>query len=208
MSDKKIIVVAIILSVLVIGGGWYYSKNSPQQAAISQPQKTVAVISEAGISFGDPNAPVTIEEYTNFLCPACARFATETFGKIKDAYVATGKVKFVFFIYPPFELGKATLCAQEQNKFIEYHDYLFNHQGQITGEDILKDFATNVGMDLTKFNECYASGKYDGKLQKWLDEGQAREVDATPTFFISGQKFIGAQPYEEFQKIIDQKLNQ
>ncbi|MBU1102227.1 DsbA family protein [Patescibacteria group bacterium] len=208
MSDKKIIVVAIILSALVIGGGWYYSKNSPQQAAISQPQKTAAVISEAGISFGDPNAAVTIEEYTNFLCPACARFATETFGKIKDAYVATGKVKFVFFFYPPFELGEATLCAQEQNKFIEYHDYLFNHQGQITDEDILKDFATNVGMDLAKFNECYASDRYDGKLQKWLDEGQAREVDATPTFFINGQKFIGAQPYEEFQKIIDQKLNQ
>ena len=210
MSDKKIIIVAIILSALVIGGGWYYSQNRPQPAAISQPEQTpLAAATEPGISFGNPDAPITMELYTNFICPACGNFATETFGQIKDNYIANGKLKMVFYIFPPIELSKAGLCAEEQGKFIEYHDYVFSHQAQITDEEILKDFAINAGLDGQKFNECYAApDKFKDKIQKWFDEGQARGVDATPTFFINGQKFVGAQPYEEFQKIIDQKLNQ
>jgi len=207
MTDKKIIFIAILLAILVIGGGWYYAKNQPQEAAISQPQGSGAP-TESGISFGNPNAPVVMEEYTNFLCPACARFATETFGQIKDNYIASGKVRMVFYIFPPLELSRAALCSEEQGKFLEYHDYVFAHQSQITDENVLKDFAVNAGLDGQKFSTCYASDKYKDKIQKWLDEGQARGVDSTPTFFINGQKFIGAQPYSEFQKLIDEKLNQ
>jgi len=212
MSNKKPIIIAVILSLIIIAAGWYYSthKNpnntpNPQQSASASP---LANATEQGISYGNPDAPVTVEEYTNFLCPACASFAADTFLKIKDAYIATGKVRFIFYIFPPFELSQAALCAVEQNKFIEYHDYVFSHQTQISGEQELKDFAVNVGMDSQKFNDCYASDKYQDKVQKWLDEGQARGVEVTPTFFVNGQKFVGAQPYAEFQKLIDQKLNQ
>lgn len=210
MTDKKIIIAALILAILVIGGGWYYSTHNPQPASISQQSPTpLAAATEPGINFGDPQAPVTMEIYTNFLCPACARFASESFGKIKDDYIAKGKVKVVFYIFPPLELSKAALCAEEQEKYIEYHDYVFSHQTQITDEAILKDFAVNAGLDGQKFNACYdALDKYADKIQKWLNEGQARGVEATPTFFINGQKFIGAQPYAEFKKIIDEKLNQ
>jgi protein-disulfide isomerase len=211
MTDKKIIVIALILAVLVIGGGWYYSTHSPGTASISEQSGSptpLASATEPGIIFGNPSAPVTMEEYTNFLCPACMNFATQTFGKIKDDYIATGKVKIVFYIFPPLELSKAGLCADEQGKFIEYHDYVFSHQSQITDEAVLQDFAVNAGLDGNAFATCYASTKFDDKIQKWIDEGQARGVDSTPTFFINGQKFIGAQPYEEFQKLIDQKLNQ
>jgi len=209
MNDKKIIFFAIILALLVIGGGWYYAKTRPNQAAISQPQTSSSpVATEPGISFGNPNAPVVMEEYTNFLCPACARFANETFNQIKDTYIATGKVRMVFYIFPPLETAKAGLCANEQGKFIDYHEYVFAHQSQITAESILKDFAVNAGLDGQKFEACYVQDTYKDKIQKWVDEGQARGVDSTPTFFINGQKFIGAQAYSEFQKIIDQKLNQ
>ncbi len=213
MSDKKPIIIAVILALLIIGAGWYYSTHKGKSTTTPQPQQSqgaspLANATELGISYGNPDAPVLVEEYTNFLCPACASFAADTFPKIKDAYIATGKVKFIFYIFPPFELSKATLCAAEQNKFIEYHDYVFSHQTQINGDQELKDFAVNVGMDSQKFNDCYASDKYQNKVQKWLDEGQARGVEATPTFFVNGQKFVGAQPYAEFQKLIDQKLNQ
>ncbi len=211
MTDKKIIIIALILAALVIGGGWYYSHYGAPKAAISdsQPAAKPGEITEPGIVFGDPSAPVTMEIYTNFMCPACAKFATETFPQIKNNYIATGKVKMVFYIFPPIELGYAGLCAQEQGKFIEYHDYVFSHQDQITGEDVLKTFAINAGLDGEKFGACYAgaAAKYDAKINKWSDEGQARTVEATPTFFINGQKFIGAQPYAEFQKLIEQKLN-
>jgi protein-disulfide isomerase len=211
MSDKKIIVVALILAALLAGGGWYYSQHRPPTAAIL-PTETAgpkAGTSEPGIAIGDPSAPVVIEEYTNFLCGACGYFATTAFEKIKDDYIKTSKVRMVFFVYPPQELSKAGLCSQEQNKFMEYHDYVFTHQEQISSENDLKDFASNAGLDLQKFSACLdAPDKYKDKIQKWYDEGAARGVDATPTFFINGQKFIGAQPFEDFQKIIEEKLNQ
>lgn len=212
MTDKKIIVIALVLGAIVIGGGWYYTKNKPQEAAVLPQNSTTPTplvkVTEQGISYGNPDAPVVMEEYTNFLCPACANFANNTFGKINTDYISTGKVRFEFFVYPPFELSRAALCAAEQNKFIEYHEYTFAHQSQITDESIIKDFAVNAGLDSTTFSACYDSGKYGDKVQKWLDEGQTRGVEATPTFFINGQKLVGAQPYEEFQKIIDGKLSQ
>ena len=207
MSDKKIIIFAVVLSLLLIGGGWYYSAQNQG----NQPARTPDVsrdVSEPGILIGDPNAPVTMEEYTNFLCPACARFAGTTLTQIKDEYVKTGKVKLAIFILPPYELGQAAFCANEQNKFVEYHDYTFAHQEQITKEGDLKDFAVNAGLDSAKFNACYDSAKYQEKVSKWYEEANARGVESTPTFFINGQKFIGAQPYADFKKLIDEKLNQ
>lgn len=209
MSDKKIIIAAVVLSLLLIGGGWYYSKNRPPSAAIVNPPKTSeSSVSEAGISLGNPAAPVVIEEYTNFLCPACASFALVTFDQIKEDYVKSGQVKFVFYIFPPLELAQAAICAEEQGMFAEYHTYLFEHQGQITKEGDLKDFAVNVGMDGNRFTTCYASEQTKAKATKWTEEGNKREVDSTPTFFINGQKLVGAQPYSDFKKLIDEKLNQ
>ncbi|PIV38407.1 MAG: hypothetical protein COS30_02275 [Candidatus Portnoybacteria bacterium CG02_land_8_20_14_3_00_45_8] len=210
MSDKKIIIAAVILSLILAGGGWYYSKHRPPSAAIvNQADNTKnSAVSQPGISLGNPAAPVVIEEYTNFLCPACASFAMVTFDQINDNYVKSGKVKFVFYIFPPLELGRAAICAQEQNKFIEYHTYLFEHQGQITEEKNLRDFAINIGIDGTKFDSCYAAQATIDKSTAWTNEGSSRGVDSTPTFFINGQKLIGAQPYEDFKKVIDEKLNQ
>lgn len=209
MNDKKIIVTAVILSLLLIGGAWYYSNQSPAASisgSVASP--SAAAVSAKGITIGDPNAPVTMEEYTNFLCPACANFAVSTLQSIKEDYIKKGQVKMVFYIFPPYELGRAVLCAEEQNKFIEFHDYLFAHASQITKEDDLKDMAINAGLDISKFNACYASDKYNDTVAKWAEEGSSRGVSATPTFFINGQKLIGAQPYGDFKKIIDEKIKQ
>lgn len=211
MTDKKIIVIALILVALLVGTAWYYKNKQPIAAVISvaAPEETAKAPLENGIALGDPTAPVVMEEYTNFLCPACGHFATDTFGKIKDEYIQTGKVRMTFYIFPPKELGQAALCAQEQNKFVEYHDYLFFHQKEISSKEVLTDFAAKAGLDSQQFSACFSDeNKYKDKIQKWYDEGVTRGVDATPTFFINGQKFIGAQPLEEFKKIIDEKLNQ
>ena len=210
MSDKKIIISAVILAALLIVGGWYYSKNRLPTASISQPPAEKKTTSQTitGLSIGDPDAPVTIEEYTNFLCPACANFANNTMPQIKENYIKKGQVKMVIYIFPPFELAKAALCAEEQQKFVAYHDYLFSHQRQISQEKDIKDFALNAGLNEQEFNACYSSNKYDEKSSQWFEEGKAKGVDATPTFFINGQKLVGAQPFEEFGKIIDEKLNE
>jgi len=209
MSDKKIIITSVVLSLVLIIGGWIYSKNKPANipnpgpAAVTQTQQTNAA---AGIVLGSDNAPVVMEEYTNFLCSACGNFATQTLPQIQENYIKTGKVKMVFYIYPPLELGRAAYCVSKQDKFVEYHDYLFAHQDGITQEQDILDFATNIGVDQASFNECYNSDEAKNAAQSWLDEGQNRGVEATPTFFINGEKFVGAQPYADFEKIIEGKL--
>jgi len=193
----------------LIGGGWYYSKKSPGGSATSPSSSSnPGTITQAGIMIGDPNAKVTIEEYTNFVCPACGRFAAGTFVNIMEDYIKTGQVKMIFYVFPPYELGRAALCSQEQNKFIEFHDYVFLHQAQIIKESDIGTMASNAGLDMQKYDACYSSDKYTDVVTKWNDEGTARGVEYTPTFFINGQKLIGAQPYGDFKKIIDEKLSQ
>ena len=206
MTDKKIIFSSLVLAALLIGGGWYFSRGTSQSAAILPSSSAEATAKEQGIIIGNPDAPVVMEEYTNFLCPACARFAQETLGQIIDDYVKPGKVKLVIYLFPPLELGNAALCADEQGKFTEYHDFMFSHQSSITKEEDIKDFAVNAGLDGAKFNECYDSGRYTEKATIWNSEGEGRGVTSTPTFFINGQKFVGAYPYTDFKKIIEQKL--
>jgi len=205
MSDKKLIVFSLFFAALLIFGGWYYSKNGSKQAAIL-PASTGATITEKGIVIGNPDAPVTMEEYTEFLCPACGRFATQVLPQIKEDYVKTGKVKLIIYVFPPFELGRAALCADEQSKFSEFHDYIFQRQQEITSEEDIKNYAINSGLNAQEFNACYTQDKYTDKLNKWYEEGGDRGVTATPTFFINGQQFVGAYPYADFKKIIDEKL--
>lgn len=208
MSDKKIIVVAVILAVLLIGGGWYYSKNRPPTASISDSAAKQAKNLESGISYGNPSAPLVIEEYTNFLCSACAVAAANILPRLEEDYIKSGQVRVVFYVYPPYEISRAALCAQEQEKFIQYHDYLFSHQKEIVSEKDVKNFAINAGLDEIKFNECYVSDKFKDVTEKWYKEGRERGIDSTPTFIIGGQKIIGAQPYAEIKKVVDEKLSQ
>lgn len=212
MSDKKIIIVALVLSAVVIGAGWYYSQNGISPASILNPQASETPKAEnnktVGISYGNPDAPVVIEEYFSFLCGACVNFKEQTFGLIENDYIKTGKVRFVFYAYPPLEFGAAVYCAQKQDKYTEYADYLFNHNAEIQEAQDLLDFSANAGLNQSGFIACYNSDDAKNAAQAWYDRGVEKEVDATPTFFINGQKLVGAQPYAEFQKIIDEKLNQ
>ena len=71
----------------------------------------------------------------------------------------------------------------------------------------LTNFAINAGLDGSAFSACYSSGKYNDRVQQWIDAGTARKVEGTPTFFINGQQIIGAVPYEDIQKVIEEKLS-
>lgn len=204
MSDKKIIFIALLLAFVLVIGGWAYTKSKPNPgpAAISgsHGQKT------GGITVGDENAVLTIEEYTNFLCPACANFALNTLPKIQEEYIKTGKVKMVFYIFPPLELAEAAFCAEESNKFTEFHDYVFAHQEEIISEEVIFSLISEIGLEENQFSQCYNKDQALSVAQGWFEEGKERGVDATPTFFIGGEKIVGTKSFEEFKKIIDDKL--
>jgi protein-disulfide isomerase len=163
-------------------------------------------------SIGDKNAPVTIIEFSDFECPFCERFYTQSYKQIKANYVDTGKVRIVFKHFPlPFhanaqKAAEASECAREQGKFWEMHDKLFENQNAISISS-LKGYAADLGLDTSKFNSCLDSGKYASRVQKDASDGSAAGVSGTPSFFINGKSVVGAQPYSVFQQAIEAELN-
>ena len=133
---------------------------------------------------------------------------TDVKPEIIKNYVITGKVKLILRPFPPYELGQAVLCAKDQGKFLEYHNYLFENSDKIKSVDDLKSFAKNVGLNESEFNQCLDSGKYKSRAEEWYKQGMsdmekagiAQDKRGTPAFFINGEPIIGAMPYEDFVK--------
>lgn len=191
--------------------------NSPQRAP-NQPAPGAKVNVDEGHLpiLGNKNAKVTIIEFGDFQCPFCERFFKDAEpGIIKD-YVNNGKVKFAFRHYAFLGqesnfAAEASECANEQGKFWEYHDYLYNHQGPENSGAFAKDkligFATSLGLNTDQFSSCLNSDKYAKQIADDLAAGQKAGVSGTPTTFVNGQSVVGAQPYSAFKTLIDQELS-
>jgi len=217
-NDKKYIIASVII-ILIIIAGWRFGIFKKAGQPIDNQNQEAGLINlvlenmENGIILGDKDAPITMIEFTNFLCSHCADFAIKTLPTIEEKYIKSGQLKLAILISPPLELGEAALCALEQNKFEQYHNYLFENQDKISEVNDLKIFAENVGMNKDKFSKCLDSKKYENTANSWFNESQQRGVEGTPTFFIYSsnntedfEKIVGAAPFEDFEKIIKKYL--
>lgn len=164
---------------------------------------------------GNKDAKVKVVEFADFQCPFCKQWFSTVETNLINDYVKTGKVAFYWRDYP--FLGQestwaanAARCANDQGKFWDFHDYLYNHQGQENSgtfsKDNLKQFAADMGLDTNKFNNCVDSDQFAKDAQTDLADGQKAGVNGTPTVFINGVSVVGAQPYTAFKTIIDQEL--
>jgi protein-disulfide isomerase len=180
-------------------------KEAEVKVTLSEPRKQVEA---KGPARGPDSAKITIVEFSDFECPFCSR-ANETVDKVMEAYA--GKVRLVFRHYPldfhkkAPKAAEASLCANEQGKFWEYHNQLFANQQKLDPPQ-LKEHATSVGLDAAKFSECLDSGKMASVVQADMAAGKKAGVNGTPAFFINGVMLSGAQPLEEFKRVIDQEL--
>jgi protein-disulfide isomerase len=157
---------------------------------------------------GPAGAPVQIIEFSDFECPFCLR-AFPTVRQVLNTY--GDKVRLVYRHFPlqnhpnARPAAEASACAAEQGRFWEYHDRLFGGPGRLSGAD-LKKHAADLGLDAAQFNACVDSRKYQKDVQTDLEEGEAAGVSGTPAFFINGRPLSGAQPFEAFERIIDEEL--
>jgi len=182
----------------------------PQIPGETQPRVEVSVDDDP--ARGDPSAPVTMIEFSDFECPFCARFFEQTLPTIEERYVATGKVRFVYRDFPipalhahALKAAEAGGCANEQGKFWELHNKIFENQATMTVAD-LKRYAGEVGLTQTTFDACLDSGKYASEVEKDVKDGEAAGVRGTPGFFINGRPVSGAQPTDNFVQIIEEEL--
>lgn len=166
-----------------------------------------------GHVLGSDSAPVTIVEYADFECPACAQFAILTGPDVKQRLVATGQVRWIFRDLPlnihrnSLTAHQAAQCAGEQGRFWEMHDQIFFNHGRWVPERrpdrVLRNLAGAIGVDLARYDACMSSERYLPRLQQLQADAAARGISSTPTFEIDGQRVSGAILYDDLKKIVD-----
>ena len=172
-----------------------------------------------GLSVGDPNAPVTIDVFEDFQCPACKSFTENTESLVIQNLVASGQARYVFHNYPFLDgngagsigasdqAANASMCANEQDKFWEMHTALYvNWSGENQGafnNRRLQAIAESIGLDMDSFNSCFSSNKYESEIQADFELGQDMGVSGTPTVFVNGNRVGAPGRVASYQEIAD-----
>jgi len=162
-------------------------------------------------SKGAFDAPVTLVKFEDFHCPFCKE-AQQTLVALGARYGERLRIVHKDFpidsLHPQARVSHvAARCAQEQGKFWAYHDALYAAAPKASPAD-LKSFAEQTGLELGQFEACSTSGKYAAAIASDIDEGTKAGVTGTPAFFINGRMLGGAQPLEQFVRIIEEELKQ
>ena len=195
------------------------------QLPTKQPVAPVKISVDDDPIIGNADAPITIIEFSDFQCPFCARFHTQTLPLLLEEYIEQGKVKLVFRDFPIQSIhpnavpaSVAAECANEQGKFREMHDMLFEKQNEwnkLETADTLSlfsQYASNMQLEQNAFDSCLTSEKYIEEIKNDLNDGREYGVSGTPGFFVGNDQvgyveLKGAQPFDSFKKVIDAQLD-
>ena len=175
---------------------------------LDPPRYTVPVAADDPVR-GNPSAPITIVEFSDYQCPFCAR-VNPTLDRIRATY--GDKVKIVFKDFPlpnhpeAPKASEAARCAGDQNKYWEMHDAMFANQRNL-GVPSLKQTARAIGVNGTAFDQCLDSGKWAAAVRAGGELGEQMGVNSTPTLYVNGRPVIGALPFDNFKTIIDEELS-
>ncbi|NPA26562.1 MAG: DsbA family protein [Chloroflexi bacterium] len=221
--------IAGVVLLFVAGIIWYQQSTRPRvdtQGIIKPEPKPYYETLAHGNVLGDPNAPITIVEFSDFQCPHCQHFYHEVEPKLIEALVLPGKAKFQYRSMGKF-IGEESLlaaeamyCAEEQGAFWPYHDILFLNapqQGKDTGAysiDRLIAMAEVLGLDTKAFAQCLKEHRYRERAEQDKLDGFTYGVQGTPTFIFLNEngemvyRIDGAAGVEEFIKAVEELTQQ
>ena len=184
----------------------------PSSSAV-QAQELDVDVSEIGYVLGDAAAPVTVVEFGDFACGACAEFWRDTWPQVRTTFVETGRVRWR---HVPFLLGfdrgddaaNAAECAADQGQFWAMHDRLFQGQSEWTRErrheDILLRYASEIGLDTEEFEDCYDDERGEDRTEDATRAARRAGVRGTPTFYINGVPALGALSFDQFTAVVEE----
>lgn len=223
---------AVLVAVAVIGIGaiLYFIRNPAGStgtgaAANSDYEAFRARYARAGAAqpytLGSATAPVVVEEFADFECPQCGRYATITEPDVRKRLVEPGQVLYKYYDFPlPMHkntqaASNAAACANEQGKFWPMHDALFAGQdawGLGPGETEVTDnpkpvflgYARAIGLNTDQWEKCFDARKYQPRIDANTAEALRRNVSATPTFYVNGKQFTGSISYDQLKSMVDQ----
>ena len=168
----------------------------------------------AGRTRGSPRAPVTVYEMSDFQCPYCRKFALETFPALDSAYVATGKVRWVFINFPLTSIhqnalaaAEVAVCAAQQNAFWRVHDLLYKHQEvwaplKEPGAFFLT-LADSAKLSRPALLACVRAPATEETIRAEAQGAERSGAASTPSFYIEGGLLTGAHPLPVFRRVLD-----
>jgi protein-disulfide isomerase len=211
-----------VACVATLAGCASSSRDAPVDAAAAATAPVAVELSPSelsqvqGISVGRQDAPVVIYEFADFQCPGCAQFASIVTPLIKQRYVDPGAVRYTYYDYPlisihpnAFLASRAGRCANEHEKFWEYHDLLYARQTEWSGSaDVapsLVDYAEQIGIDRKAFEACLYSDRYAEEISKNMKLGDYLGIPGTPTLFVNGQR-VEIRSLADLERIIQEAM--
>ena len=217
-------IVAVIAGALLVAFFFIYPNIKPIGDVVSitpgtYPQNEMNTM-------GDPNAPVKLETWEDFQCPACKNFSEDVEHLLIQNYVATGKVYYVFHHYPFIDdysgsgesdqAANASMCAGEQGRFWDYKTSLFaNWNGENIGtfsDRRLLALGESLGLDMAQFEKCFNANTYKAQIDQDFAEGTDLGVNSTPSIFVDGVMVLNANganyvpAYEDVSAAIEAAL--
>jgi len=191
------------------GGGNPQAVNQPSVVEEAPEIIRYDIPYEGYPSIGPDDAPITIVEFSDFQCPYCRQWYQTVYEPLLAAYPNQIRVVYrhlpLTSIHPDAQAAaEAAMCAEEQDKFWEFHDKLFG--GELLGAGVYSQYASALGLNLEKFENCINNRTYQQAVQADSDFALNLGVNSTPTFFVNGLAIVGAQPLDVFRQVIDKEL--
>jgi len=228
-QPPRVALLVAIAALLIAAVAWYQShlalnevREGRTNAAAGQDAPRIPIAGAP--SLGNATARVALVEFSDYECPYCIRHFQQTMPKISEAYVKTGRIRYVFRDWPVDQLHpesirahEAAHCAGEQKRYWEMHARLFGPAGSHTADRLL-GLAREAGLDMDAFGRCVESRRSDDAIRETSQMAVSLGANGTPTFFIgvldAGQNSVtvlkglsGAQPYEVFARELDAALD-
>ncbi len=215
-KEAKILIgITVATIVALVGGSFFFSKKDAAPAAVSDSKvyDQALLVNENPHVKGSTDPKVTIVEFGDFQCPACAASFPVT-QQLEKEY--GDKIKFVFRHFPlaqhenAYDAARASEAAAAQGKFWEMHDKLYETR-DTWGEKKdavtqFEGFAKDLGLNVEQFKKAFSDKPYDAIIQKGLTDGTTLGVNATPTFFVNGKKMSGVFTLNEWKNLLSEYL--
>ena len=215
-NPRQFVGLLVLVAVVGVGAIGYALTQTGTRVITVDP--AIPAGAAEGHLLGRADAPVQVIEFGDFECPGCGEFATITEPDVRARLVTPGVVAFRFFDYPltqhknTWTAHNAAACADDQGKFWEMHDRLYGGQlewnGEATGNPVkvMAKYASDLGMDVKKWQECVRTQAHAGRIKGNQAEGTRRNISQTPTFIIGTRQLPGAISYDRFKGLVDSAL--
>ena len=208
-------ILGLIALIGVAALGYVVSKPKSRSTDARDVADTTNAGPAQGYVMGKADAPVKIVEFADFECPSCGGWATVTEPDVRTRIINAGIANLTYYDFPlqqhrnTLVASNAAACADEQGKFWQMHDRLFQSQDEWNGEateqpkPFFRRYASEIGLDVPKWESCYDSRKYQKRIEANLAEGLRRGVNSTPTFIIGKKVYPGMRSYDEMKRLVD-----